>query len=90
MFEKDEPSKHKSDAVGMDQISQALHDLCQPLTTLQCRLEIAQLGGTDQDFRDAVELGLVECNRLIEGVGMMRQIVRESRSVEAERMGVRR
>jgi hypothetical protein len=90
MLEKDGTSKQKSSAVGMDQISQALHDLCQPLTTLQCRLEIAQLSGMDQDFRDAVELGLVECNRLIEGVGMMRQIVRESRSAEAERMGVRR
>lgn len=90
MLEKNETSQQKSVAVGMDQISQALHDLCQPLTTLQCRLEIAQLGGTDQDYKDAVELGLIECDRLIEGVGLMRQIVRESRSAEAEKMGVRR
>jgi hypothetical protein len=87
MLEKVEAGKRKSVAVGMDQISQALHDLCQPLTTLQCRLEIAQMGGTPADFREAVELGLVECDRLIEGVGLMRQIVRESRSGDAERAG---
>ncbi|HEV2645250.1 MAG TPA: hypothetical protein VGU46_02680 [Acidobacteriaceae bacterium] len=90
MLEKDEVSRQKSVAEEMDQISRALHDLCQPLTTLQCRLEIAQLGGTDQDFRDAVELGLVECDRMIAGVGLIRQIVRETRSNEMERMDVRR
>ncbi|HEV2619877.1 MAG TPA: hypothetical protein VGU23_08055 [Acidobacteriaceae bacterium] len=90
MLEKSEGSNQRSATAGMDQISQALHDLCQPLTTLQCRLEIAQLGGTDQDYREAVELGLVECDRLIEGVGLMRQIVRDTRSVESERAGTRR
>jgi hypothetical protein len=72
--------EQKSDAAGMDKISQALHDLCQPLTTLQCRLEIAQLSGNDEDYRDAVTLGLVECDRLIEGVGVMRDIVRLARA----------
>jgi hypothetical protein len=86
--EKDQ-REQKDQKDQMDQISQALHDLCQPLTTLQCRLEIAQLGGTDEDYREAVQLGLVECDRLIEGVGVMRKIVRESRSGEAERAGVR-
>jgi signal transduction histidine kinase len=90
MLEKHEPGKQKSSAIGMDQISQALHDLCQPLTTLQCRLEIAQLGGTEQDYREAVELGLVDCDRLIESVGLLRRIVRESRSMETEKVGVRR
>jgi hypothetical protein len=90
MLQKSEGSKPNSSAGGMEQISQALHDLCQPLTTLQCRLEIAQLGGTAQDYRDAVELGLVECDRLIEGVGLMRQIVRESRAGTSDDVGVRR
>jgi hypothetical protein len=90
MLEENGVRNQKCGAVGMDQISQALHDLCQPLTTLQCRLEIAQMGGTPDDFREAVELGLVECDRLIQGVGLMRKIVRESRSVEAEIAGVGR
>jgi hypothetical protein len=77
-----------SGAMGMDRISQALHDLCQPLTTLQCRLEIAQLSGTQEDYRDAVKLGLVECERLIDGVGVMREIVRTTRA--ADETGTRR
>jgi hypothetical protein len=66
----------------MDRISQALHDLCQPLTTLQCRLEIAQLNGSQEDYREAVKLGLVECERLVEGVGVMREIVRTARTAD--------
>jgi hypothetical protein len=74
--------------MGMEQISQALHDLCQPLTTLQCRLEIAQLSGSQEDYRDAVKLGLIECERLIDGVGVMREIVRTARA--ADEAGTRR
>ena len=74
-------------AMGMERISQALHDLCQPLTTLQCRLEIAQLNGTQEDYRDAVKLGLVECDRLVEGVGVMREIVRSARSADGAAAG---
>ena len=32
--------------------------------------------GTDQDYREAVDLGLAECARLAEAVGSMREIVR--------------
>ena len=71
--------EQNSGALAMERMSQALHDLCQPLTTLQCRLEIAQRNGTQEDYRDAVKLGLVECDRLVEGVGVMREIVRSAR-----------
>ena len=60
----------------MRQMSRLLHDLCQPLTTLQCRLELATLTGTDQGYREAVDLGLAECARLAAAVGSMREIVR--------------
>jgi hypothetical protein len=80
MPERDLVLEQNPRAAGMDRISQALHDLCQPLTTLQCRLEIAQLSGSADDYREAVHLGLVECDRLIEGVGLMREIVRTARS----------
>jgi hypothetical protein len=82
MPERDLVLEENFDATGLDRISKALHDLCQPLTTLQCRLEIAQLSKTPEDYRDAVKLGLVECDRLIEGVGLMREIVRTARSAE--------
>ena len=69
----------------MKQMGTALHDLCQPLTTLQCRLEIAGLSGTQDAYREAVHLGLVECARLVEAVGTMREIVRSAtEQAEAE------
>ena|ERR1017187_2585541 len=69
----------------MKQMSRALHDLCQPLTTLQCRLEMAGLAGTQDAYREAVDLGLVECVRLVEAVGSMREIVRAAtQQAEAE------
>ena len=65
---------------GMERIGKALHDLCQPLTTLQCRLELAGVIGTDQSYREAVRLAQVECERLAESVGSMREIVRAARA----------
>lgn len=54
----------------------ALHDLCQPLTTLQCRLEMAKMLNTEQDYREAVELALKECERLSNSVTEMRNALR--------------
>jgi signal transduction histidine kinase len=64
-------------------MGRALHELCQPLTTLQCRLEIAGLTGTAEAYREAVELGLAECARLMEIVSAMQGIVRAARLAEA-------
>jgi C4-dicarboxylate-specific signal transduction histidine kinase len=63
----------------LDEISQALHDLCQPLTTLQCRLEFAELLGTMDGYREAAAAGLVQCSRLVETVGSMREVLRAAR-----------
>ncbi|HWB33127.1 MAG TPA: hypothetical protein VG714_08150 [Acidobacteriaceae bacterium] len=57
-------------------MSQALHDFCQPLTTLQCRLEMAGVVGSMEAYREAVEQGLLECSRLLDSVAAMREIVR--------------
>ena len=49
----------------------ALHDLCQPLTALQCRLALATLvpkNGREEEVRElraTVMESLVECERLI-------------------------
>jgi C4-dicarboxylate-specific signal transduction histidine kinase len=61
---------------ALQQLSKALHDLCQPMTTLQCRLEMAGVMGTADAYREAVELGLTECSRLIEAVDAMRGMIR--------------
>ena len=73
----------------MEAVDQVLHDLCQPLTTLRCRLELAGLVGTVEAYREAVELGLTECVRLVEGVESMREIVGASRQAEALAAGRR-
>ena len=70
----------RSSADGvLDEMGQALHDLCQPLTTLQCRLELAGLVGTMEAYREAAAAGLEECSRLVETVGSMRETLRAAR-----------
>lgn len=63
---------------AMRRVSKVLHDLCQPLTTLQCRLEMAGVIGTAEAYREAVELGLDECARLMDAVEAMRGVVRSA------------
>ena len=58
------------------QLSAGVHDLCQPLTTLQCRLELATLTRTPDSYREAVEDGLIECRRMVEAIELIRQILR--------------
>ncbi len=65
---------------SLEMLGKALHDLCQPLTTLQCRLEMAGVIGTDEAYRAAVRLGLVECMRLSEAVESLRGLVRSARA----------
>jgi signal transduction histidine kinase len=57
-------------------LASALHDLCQPLTALQCRLEIGSLTGTPEGHAEAVREGLRECERLMTRVKAMQEMVR--------------
>jgi hypothetical protein len=41
-----------------------LHDLCQPLTTLQCRLEVGLMDATPEALTDAIRDALQECSRM--------------------------
>jgi hypothetical protein len=65
-----------SRGVERKQIGAALHDLCQPLTTLQCRLEMAGLIDTLEAYREAVEVGMQECLRVGAQVASIRAILR--------------
>jgi hypothetical protein len=56
-------------------IDQALHDLCQPLTTLRIRLELAKVLDTPEDYREAVDVGLAACARLTEAASTLREII---------------
>jgi hypothetical protein len=64
---------------GMEEMGRVLHELCQPLTTLQCRLEMAGLVDTPEGYRAAVDHGLAECSRLVLAVGSMREILQSTR-----------
>lgn len=69
------------------QIGAALHEMCQPLTTLQCSLEMAALTDTQEAYREAMETGLAECRRMVESVESMREILHQAkREAESEEM----
>jgi hypothetical protein len=72
----------------MTEIAEALHDMCQPLTALHCRLQIAQMN----EAADAPSGGsaiwtdcLRECERLTESVVNMRNVIRQARVREQGR-----
>lgn len=50
--------------------------LCQPLTTLQCALEIGEIRDTLEADREAASVAKAECARLVEAVSSRREIVR--------------
>ncbi len=66
-------------------MNEAIHALCQPLTTLQCRLEMATLVATLEGYREAVESGLAECRRMVNTVDAMREILHAALHESEER-----
>jgi hypothetical protein len=66
------------------QMDDALHDLCQPLTVLQCRLAIGELIGGPDAMREAITEALVECARVNLGIGLMREMLQHSLQTDAE------
>ena len=59
-----------------------LHEMCQPLTVLRCRLELGMLRDEPEAMREAVQAGLHECLRLNGAVESMRDVVRQALSVQ--------
>ena len=53
-------------------LGQELHDLSQPLTRLQWRLELARITGDDVELRETVAAALSEVGELIERVRTIR------------------
>jgi C4-dicarboxylate-specific signal transduction histidine kinase len=50
-----------------------LHDLCQPLTALQCRLEMGRMLHHEGALEEAVDASLEETRRMFEVIARMRQ-----------------
>jgi hypothetical protein len=58
----------------LNEIAEELHDLCQPLTALQCLLEIARLPGDCHNvLLETVEDSLTETRRIFIAVARMRE-----------------
>lgn len=50
-----------------------LHDLCQPLTALQFRLELGKFAGNPEALCEAVQGALEETSRMIDAIKRMRE-----------------
>jgi hypothetical protein len=59
--------------IDLEQSHAELHDLCQPLTALQCRLELGRMLGDSAALQEAVNGGLEETRRMFEAIALMRQ-----------------
>jgi hypothetical protein len=70
-------------------IEVALHDLCQPLTVLQCKLELGLLKGGEEATRVAMLDGLRECKRLNAVVITMRELIQNRLSVGLQDIGLK-
>lgn len=55
----------------LDWLSAALHDLCQPLTALECRLFLGLHEEGPEAMLEAMREAMVECERLMAGVRAM-------------------
>lgn len=75
------------------QIAEMLHAMCQPLTALQCRLELAQVAmGSPGETERAAEVWadcLRECGRLNTLVTVMRERIQQARREGAQKGGKR-
>jgi hypothetical protein len=76
--------KAKPGPASLHDVSAALHDLCQPLTALQCRLEVAALQGTLEAYRSGVEEALAECQRMVGAVRAMRSAIQYAGRADEE------
>jgi hypothetical protein len=57
------------------ELSTVLHELCQPVTALQFRLEIGRLAGDQDASRQAFEECLVETRRICDAIRVMRIVL---------------
>lgn len=52
-------------------VSEALHELCQPLTALECRLFLGLRESSEEAMLAALKESMIQCERLIDGVRAM-------------------
>lgn len=62
----------------LSSLDQELHDLAQPVSSLQCRLEVGKMLGTEDALREAVDGGLDDLCRLVQIFKRMRALITEA------------
>lgn len=60
----------------VEELERELHELCQPLTALQCRLELSRMVGDRMVLLEAIEESLTETRRMFLGIARMRERLR--------------
>lgn len=68
-------------------LGQNLHDLSQPLTRLQWRLELARITGDDAELRDTLTAALGDVGELIEQVRRIRAKTEPPRNTKTDKQG---
>ncbi len=74
----------------VESIDEALHEICQPLTVLQCRLALGGLTDKPEAMHAAIREALAECGRMNETIDRMRtmlQTVIEQRGLVNDEQG---
>ncbi len=73
-FEEQNPEAH---AIYLRTLSHSLHQMAQPLSTIQLTLELALLNATSiEQYRDAVEGVLADMRRVVDGLQFSRTLTR--------------
>jgi signal transduction histidine kinase len=59
--------------IDLEQSNRELHDLCQPLTAMQCRLEMGKMLGHTEALEEAIDGSLEETSRMFKIIALMRE-----------------
>ncbi len=66
------PAQSGKPELEMDPLHAELHDLCQPLTALRCRLEMSRIASRGDRLEEVIEDALEETRRIFAVVERMR------------------
>lgn len=78
------PDEKKQQKTLAEQMNEALHELSQPLTVLQCRLAMGELSGEQSAMREAIAEALLECTKINMAIALMRESLQHALRADGE------
>lgn len=66
------------------EMERELHDLCQPVTSLQCRLELGKMCGGEEALQEVTDGALEDAVRIFEAVAKLRERLLLERKLERQ------